>query len=724
MADRGIQRLRPAAPSRISSRRARPDVPEALEQLASAVGIQTSYRDNSGQVQRASLRALRSLLGLWGLPSGGEVELREALQEIKLRGLRQPLREVSVVWDGRPTTVTLQFPCGADLSAARLALELEDGTRIDVSRKLTRAKQSTISERGEKFSRAQVALPRLPLGYHMLVLEWRARRDTSMIISAPTKTYSDDSLSGGWGFFVPMYALRSNRSWGAGDLTQWAQLSDWAETVGANVMASLPLLAAFLDKPICEASPYSPASRLFWNEFYVDVERVPEFNVCRQAQRLVNSNALRNAIQGFRDQRYINYREQYAAKRRVLELLASHFFSNVSSRHRTFQGFLKQNPRVSDYAQFRAAGDQAGVSWHNWEPRLRYGKLQPEDYSEADRRFHIYSQWVAHEQFSGVVQRARKRRSLFYLDLPLGVNPDGYDLWREGPSFAQGASVGAPPDMFFTKGQNWGFSPLHPRAIRERRYDYVIEYLRFQMRNASLLRMDHVMGLHRLWWIPQGASSAVDGAYVSYPAEELYAILSLESHRHKTMLVGENLGTVPPEVNTSMDRHAVRKMYVLQYEQRPDPKKPVRPPERSSVASLNTHDMPAFAAHWEGRDIQLREELGLLRGKAIVNERERRAELLKALASFLRKQGLLSQTGTDARGSARACLRWLAKSDAEFMLVSLEDLWAEAEPQNVPGTSVERPNWARKLSRSLEDVTGDQELREFCFELSRLRRRE
>src|SRR5581483_12125792 len=186
-----------------------------------------------------------------------------------------------------------------------------------------------------------------------------------------------------------------------------------------------------------------------------------------------------------------------------------------------------------------------------------------------------------------------------------------YDVWRERRHFAHEAAAGAPPDAFFTKGQNWGFAPLHPERIREHGYGYLRRLLAFQMRHAGVLRIDHVMGLHRLYWIPPGFPAA-DGAYVRYPAEEWHAIFNLESLRQRTELVGENLGTVPPEVNAAMTRHHLRRMFVVPFEQRPDPRAALTPPPVHSVASVNTHDMPTFAAHWRGLDLAERQALGLI----------------------------------------------------------------------------------------------------------------
>ncbi|HMJ89798.1 MAG TPA: 4-alpha-glucanotransferase, partial [Candidatus Acidoferrum sp.] len=334
--------------------------------------------------------------------------------------------------------------------------------------------------------------------------------------------------------------------------------------------------------------------------------------------------------------------------------------------------------------------------------RLRNGQIRSGDYDLTALRYHLFAQWLVQEQMDAVLASCREHGVKFYLDLPLGVNPDGYDIWANPSLFVSGASVGAPPDAFFTKGQDWGFQPLHPRHNRDEGYRYVIDYLRFQMRHTGLLRLDHVMGLHRLWWIPRGASAA-DGAYVRYNAEELYAILCLESHRHQTMLVGENLGTVPPEVNRSMKRHGLRQMYVAQYEEQPNAKQPLCEPPPGCVASVNTHDMPMWAAHWTGLDIADRRQLGLLTAKEASEEANRRAELRKVVERFLRREKLLTGNA-DAQKVLAALLKFLARSKAELVLVNLEDLWLETEPQNTPGTSTERVNWKRKARCSIDEL--------------------
>jgi 4-alpha-glucanotransferase len=692
-----------------------------LEHLAQRVGIQPSHLDMTGRTRAASPRTLAALLQIWGIPAGNRDQIRSALREQDLLLWRRAVDPVIVAWDGRPVKTELRLPASLQGKPVKCRLAMESGEGKPI---VCRPKSSRISWRikvgREEFIAQRLALPRLPEGYHELRLEAGGQIWSSSVISAPTRGYSPPAARKSWGAFLPMYAARSEQSLGAGSLGDWQRLSEWVASQGGKVMATLPLLAAFLDYPTCEPSPYSPASRLFWNEFYLDLPRVPEFARCGAAQALFQSSPFRRQIENFRQSELIDYRAEYAARRQVLELLAAFFFRSDSPRQRQFRRFLRERPLAEEYARFRAVCERTKTSWRNWDDRLRQGILQPGDYRESDKNYHLYVQWLAQERTTEFLKQCRASDLRFYLDLPLGVHPDGFDVWRERDAFALPASAGAPPDMFFSQGQDWGFSPLHPGRIREMGYRYLIDSLRFQMRHATMLRIDHVMGLHRLYWIPQGFPAA-EGAYVSYAAEELFAILNLESHRCQTILVGENLGTVPPEVNQAMARHGLRQMCVVQFEVPREPGQPLRPPPARAVASVNTHDTPPFAAYWRGLDLELRAELGLISRTALRRELSSRRKQNLNLANFLRRKGWLKGPVLDERAVLRACLAWLGASPAEVVLVNLEDLWLETHPQNVPGTSTERPNWRRKARLTIEQIQWAPGLRETLAVLNQAR---
>jgi 4-alpha-glucanotransferase len=694
-----------------------PTASRALLELARLKGIQLSYVNAAGQTQAASAETLVATLGALGTRVETGEDILDALQATRSERQERRLEPVAVAWGGKPKRLRVAMPAESELPT-RVRIHLEDGQEKEV--RLMKAAVSRGNKRG--WVRQELVLPALPLGYHTLEIETAEVRHTSLIISAPIRSYAEPGENRQWGVFLPLYAAHSNGSWGAGNLRDRQRLSQWIGSLGGEVLATLPLLAGFLDHPTCAPSPYSPASRLFWNEFYLDIDAVPELASCPPAQRLLRSAPFQKKLNSLRQQAQVEYGREMAVRRQVLELLARSFFGQNSPRRREFKQFLKERPAVEDYARFRAVCDQEKSPWHAWPERQRQGRLRPGDYADGAREYHLYVQWLAHEQFQKAAEKGRAHGVRFYLDLPLGVHPDGYDVWRERHAFALGASAGAPPDSFFSKGQAWGFAPLHPQVSREDRYRYVLEYLRFQMRQTGRLRIDHVMGLHRLYWVPKGVAPS-EGAYVTYPADEFYALLCLESHRHKTTLVGENLGTVPPEVNSGMKRHGLRQMYVLQFEQRPDKSEALRTPPVQCVASINTHDMPTFAAHWGGGDIADRADLGLLRGPELTRERKRRRQLNLALSKFLLEQGFLDTRRPTPMAILRGCLKWLSASPAELVLINLEDLWLELLPQNVPGTFLERPNWQRKARFTIEEMEQMPELERLLLEVDRLRKR-
>jgi 4-alpha-glucanotransferase len=566
-------------------------------------------------------------------------------------------------------------------------------------------------------------LPRgLPRGYHQLRLESHGQSYETMIIASPREAFALDTISRRlWGIFVPLYAVHSGRSWGGGDFADLRAMMEWINELGGGVVATLPLLAAFLDEPF-EASPYSPVSRLFWNEFYVDVTRAPELARCPRARALLDSSALQHELAALRALPGVDYRRQMAVKRSLLEELARCCFAESPERRSELERFVESHPQVEDYARFRATVERRRAAWSEWPDALRGGSLREGDYDEEVKRYHLYVQWLAHEQLGEVAELARRASQSLYLDLPVGVHPDGYDVWRERDVFVADASGGSPPDLVFTSGQNWGFPPLHPDAMRETRYRYVIAYLRHHLQLASLLRIDHVMSLHRMFAIPKGLEPR-DGFYVRYRSEELYAILTLESHRYRSVIVGENLGMVPPEVNPAMTRHRIKRMYLIQYELSADPSRPLRTVPADAVASMNTHDMPPFAAFSQGLDIDYPATSGLLSGDPVERVWEPRRTIMTSLTTFLRKRQWLTRPEDETGEILRGCLAFLSASPVWLVLATLEDLWGEVEPQNIPTTGAERGNWRRKTRYAREVFSEMDGVRALLTLMNELRKR-
>lgn len=663
---------------------------EDLLTLARSYGVQTSYEDALGNHVEASPESLLGVLRALQASVETFADVPEALRERQEELARRLIEPVLVAWDGHAPAIELL--AGGDRGSLAYHLDLEGGER--------RAQVVDLQSLPETAGGRRLALPeRLPFGYHRLTVELAGRVAESMVISAPGRCFLGDGKPL-WGAFLPLYSLRTARSWGAGDFSDLETLAEWTASLGGGVVATLPLLAAFLDEPF-EPSPYAPASRMFWNELYVDPRRLPEMEDCPAARRLIESPEFLREVEALRAAPRVDYARLAALKRRVLEELAQRFFARPGDRQEDFDRFVAGKPGLENYAAFRAVGDRRGDSWHSWPERLREGKLAPADYDEEDRRYYLWTQWAADQQIRSLAAEARRRGPGLYLDLPVGVHGSSYDVWCHRDLFAQEASAGAPPDAFFTKGQNWGFPPLQPERLRERGYDHLIQTLRHHLEHAGILRLDHVMQLHRLFWIPRGMDAS-GGSYVRYPAEELYAVLSVESHRHRSIIVGENLGTVPPEVYEAMEREDLHGMYVVQYEMQPGQE--LREPPAKSVASLNTHDMPTFQGYLQSRDVEDLQSLRFFTPDQARAERERRAAIRQGLEAALPPEERGRGTKTDD-ALLREMLGSLAQSPARMVIVNLEDLWHETEPQNVPGTHTERPNWQRKARFSFEEFS-------------------
>ncbi|MBI4220314.1 MAG: 4-alpha-glucanotransferase [Chloroflexi bacterium] len=579
----------------------------------------------------------------------------------------------------------------------------------------------------------------LPVGYHQLHVRGRDIAGACALIVAPTRAFEADSEHRkGWGIFLPLYALVTGRTRGLADYSDLGSLLSWAKAAGCDAVGTLPMLPTFLNEPF-DPSPYAPVSRLFWNELYIDPRATPEFASCVGARVVLEKNG--KDLLRLNRERLVDYRSAWALKRPVLAALAACSLESEESRGLNAK-FSEENAEVDRYAAFRAAGDRLKKGWQKWPERMRRGEIRPDDYRDVDAQLYLYAQRVADEQ----VKRAGESGSGLYLDLPVGVHSAGFDAWRNQRLFALDASAGAPPDVFFSSGQNWGFAPLVPDQLEADCYSYLRGVFRHHMKATRMLRVDHVMGFHRMFVIPAGAR-ARDGVYVRYRAEEIYAVLALESQRYGTVVVGEDLGTVPSYVGAAMRRHGVKRMYCTYFRVRPRDPQPFPPPGSDSVAFLNTHDMPTFAAWWTGADTDQRLKLGIVTAAHARKERSEKAAIRRAAISYLRGRGCLGTGDAGGAGDAggtgdaggagdsedtghaetsevlRALLRFLADSPAAFVLVNLEDLWLEPSPQNVPGTTTQHPNWRHRAAHPLEEWSERPGLVETLADIRQLRTR-
>jgi len=679
----------------------------SLHVLAQLHRIQTSYRDVTGRRVAVPEPTLLALLGALGVRIDSSVDCRDAVREERLRRSAELIEPVLVAWDG--TIAPFELRLRADESPSiRFSITAEDGTETPLEGASVTLRETGLVEcEGLRYRsmQARVNTP-LPSGYHILSCSTRARSATAHLLAAPRHAYRPPKELRRWGLFLPLYALRTESDWGTGSYTDLARLVAWTAQAGGHFLGTLPLLPCF-HGPAGETSPYLPVTRLLWSEFFVDVTSAPNLADCGEAQELLQSASLLQARDAVHHSALVDYSAVWRLKRAVLQALARQALDNGNGWRGALQEFLRTHPLVSDYAAFRSASETHARPWREWEPPASRGDLSHFDLEPGAVGFYEYAQWVADLQMSCATSKSGEAETGLYLDLPLGVDPNGYDAWRYRECFLSGASCGAPPDVLFTTGQNWGSPPLHPEVIRRRGYDYFRAVLDHHMQRSAALRIDHVMGLHRIFCIPAGGTSAM-GTYLRYRPQEMYAVLSIESNRHRTVLVGEDLGTVPLEVRREMARHRLNRMFVVHYELEGMGERPGLHVPRECMATLNTHDMPPFAAMWNGLDICQHAELGIVASSDVPAATEKRRRLKRALLSLLPCH--LETEEARVRDVLRCTLEWLGKQKARYMLVNLEDLWLETRQPNVPGIGAAYPSWRHRAALTLEQLSNSPDI--------------
>ncbi len=528
-----------------------------------------------------------------------------------------------------------------------------------------------------------------------------------------------------WGLAIQLYGLRGARDWGIGDFGCLGVAVEALAGMGADLVGINPLHLLFPDDP-AQASPYSPSSRLLLNPWYIDVDAVPEVIASPAAQSLMSGGSFAAERRRLRALEAVDHAGVAALKRAVLERAWTDF------------GSVATADRASELAAFRECGGEdlkraaifcalresaAGSDPATWPAELRDPEsdaVQAFAEEETSRvGFHVFLQWLADQQLAGVAARARAMGMAIglYGDLALGSAGGGAEVWSAPDAHARGASLGAPPDDFSPRGQDWGLAPLVPDPLTRAEVRHFADVLRATMRHLGAIRIDHVMGLRRAFWIPEGAAP-IDGAYVDYPFDEMLAVVCLESSRADCVVIGEDLGTVPDEIRDALAGRGVLSYRVLWFEKDWDGDGVFRPPgdwPEQALATASTHDLPTIAGFWGGRDLAHRERLSLFPDEEtrerLVAERERDRHLL---VDRLRAEGLIGEEGDPAPEDLRRAIhRLILGSRSQLAVVQLEDLLGDVEQANLPGTASEHPNWCRRYRLPVEDWSGSGEFRKF-----------
>lgn len=733
--------------------------PSPLDAALARAGIEAGYTNAWGEKRQISLATRKALLAAMGF-RGSVKAIAARMKDYEEASWRRPLRPVMVV-PARisPLRIPIVVPAHRAREVTVWSLEEERGA---VHNGAFRAAELPVSARetldGVAVARRHFTLPlELPAGYHRFRLgdggAGPADAASMLIIVAPGRCYLPSGFDEGgkfWGLAVQLYALRCRRNWGMGDFGDLRRLAGLAARLGAAAVGLNPLHTSLPGSPD-DPSPYSPSSRIFLNALYLDVEAIPDFRECAAAQSRVKSAAFSGRLHKLRRACLVDYAGVAEAKLPVLRLLYRSFRrrhlggaakARLTARGRAFRRYQQREGRALELtATFEALSDhfakrrRVRPAWRDWPAAYRDPDSAAVAGFAARHRdqieFYHYLQWQAERQLETAARRCRRDGMAIglYRDLAIGANGDGAEAWMNQKVLARGISVGAPPDPFNQRGQNWGFPPYVAMSLEEAAYEPFIALLRANMRHAGALRIDHILGFMRLFWIPRGKSPDA-GGYVRYPFDDLLGILALESHRNRCLIVGEDLGTLPTGLRGRLRRAGILSYRLLYFER--SKKGGFLPPERYpalSTVAVTTHDLPTFPGFWLGHDIALRARLGLFASaKAEAEALRSRCRDRGLLLAALKRRGLIQADAAAAKPSpepapclVRAVYRYLAHSPGLLLMVCPEDVLGQIEQVNLPGTVGEHPNWRRKLSPAMETLGREARLMRLAAALSELR---
>lgn len=688
-----------------------------LEQQAQARHIETRWTDSRGGTHDVPSETIEAVLAAMDGPPGWPDETTVRFIEPVL--VKRQRRKA------KPPALALRFPDGFAPVRIDWTLILESGRRMS----------------GEvPLSEKSLVLPGISdTGYHEVHViaesgDGERLENTARLIVTPERCYLPQAMTGKnrlWGPMVQLYSLRSERNWGIGDFGDLRQLVRWAAGRRAGVIGLNPLHELFPGNP-ARTSPYSPSSRMFWNVLYIDIEATPDFQENENIQRRVFNPDIQARLTQLREARFVDYGGVIELKHAMLSELYQHFrqdhLHNDTLRAEAFRRFCESGGRDLEMLSLYEALDER---FRSEDPTLWGWPVWPEEYRRPDTEavlsfaannrerleFYQYLQWLAEEQL------AEAGRMCFENHLPLGlyldvaVGPDraGAEVWANRELFAESAGIGAPPDDYNHGGQNWGLAPFIPEKLRENRYEHFIRMLRRNMAHAGALRLDHVMALMRLFWIPGNDTEPEKGTYVSYPAEEFLGILALESHRNRCMVIGEDLGTVPDRIREQMADWGVfgNRIFYFEKEERDDEDvfRPASDYPENVALSASNHDLPTLPGFWLGNDLNIRQELGLFPNRDIQEQQlTRRVMDRVGMLRLLEEENLLPEEMTIDPASAPemtlplslAIHRLLARTPSRIFLFQPEDVLEEPNQINLPGTLGEYPNWRRKIMLPLE----------------------
>jgi 4-alpha-glucanotransferase len=682
-----------------------------LQQLAEAHRVGTTFKGWDGKPAEVAPETLVTVLAALGVDAASEEQIARSLADAVDGPWRSVLPAVVVVRQNDADPVLLHAPAG---SAVELWAVTEDGVRHSGTVADEAVETRTVD--GQEFRSVEGMLPeRLPLGWHTLYAGVDGEESSCTFVVTPDRLGTTEALMDRrtWGLMAQLYSARSSDSWGIGDLADLGRLAEVSAGLGGGFVLVNPLHAAEPAPPV-EPSPYLPTTRRYFHPLYLRVENIPECTRLPDAGRarieeLASGFTAANTAADLLDRD-----TTYAAKLEALELVFA--VKRPEQRQQDFDAYrADQGQGLADFALWSALAETLAPGAQEWDDAGRPGSPAAEELAQryaARIEFHQWLQWLLDEQLQEAqLQATGAGMSIGVVhDLAVGVHPSGADAWALQDVLASGISVGAPPDMFNQHGQDWSQPPWHPERLAESGYAAFRDMLRNILRHAGGIRVDHILGLFRLWWIPQGEAPGA-GAYVYYDHRALIGILALEAERAGAVVVGEDLGVFEPGVQEYLEERGILGTSILWFEQDEEGPKPPETYRQACLTTVTVHDLPPSEGYLAGEHVALRERLGLLSRPVEEEQAEDQATQGKFLA-LLRERGLLDGEPS-VQQTVEALHGFIAQTPSVLLGVALADAVGERRTQNQPGTGDEYPNWQIPLADAdgnavlVEDLAGN-----------------
>ncbi|KKO45088.1 4-alpha-glucanotransferase [Arsukibacterium ikkense] len=711
---------------------------EPIKQLAALAGLQDSYVHAQGHTEHIALADQQAILAAMGYDLSSSKAIAQQTARLQQQPWHEVIAPVQVLAAEATVTVRLQQAAAVACSHWQWQIVTEQqqtfsGEQQVATRDIIDRQQLADTEYLAFKLSLDVALEQ---GYHQLTLSDGQQQYQQHLIVTPGRCFQlqdQATLHKTMGPAIQLYALRSSRNWGIGDFADLKNIVAPLAELGNDFIGLNPLHALYPGLPQ-DCSPYSPNSRLWLNTLYVALEHSPEFAECAQAQQLLHSQPFQSRLQRCRATADVDYPAVSSLKADMAELLYQHFkqqhLASNSARAQQFQQFVGQSdPSLLQLARYQVLQavlfkqDMQMACWQNFpaeyqNPHSDAVQQFAAEHSDAIAQ-QLYLQWLAQQQLAEVKAECQRQGMAIglYCDVAVGANSNSAESWAAPEDFLMQLSVGAPPDIMAPKGQNWGLLAYNPHTLRQKAYQPFIQLIRANMRYAGALRLDHVMALLRLWCCPPGAD-ATAGGYISMPAEDLFAIMALESQRNHCVVIGEDLGTVPVAISELMAKYQVLSYRVFMLEQKHGSyqhREQTYP--ALALATVTTHDMPTLVGFWHEHDLALRHQLDLFPSAHIAASLE---QLRKDEKQLLCNQ-LQLEPGNVQQLVQNSHL-YLAATPARLMAYQLEDLLLVATPVNIPGTSTEYPNWRRKLPLEFEQLLTQSDVRALITAMAQQRR--